>query len=98
MVLFVFVIRVHGCNPYWNFAIVRGFICDVFVVICMILIVIIIQNVFMSARENTPTLVRNLLLYLDLSDRYTYMNTLTLLQRTSGSPSKQLNHNEFLDD
>ena len=88
MVLFVFVIRVHGYNPYWNFAIVRGFICDVFVVIGVIVIVILIQNIFMRVRENTPTLVRNLLVYLNLSDRHTCKNTLTFLQRTSGSPSK----------
>jgi hypothetical protein len=29
VVLFVFVVRVRGCNPYWGFAIVRGFVCDV---------------------------------------------------------------------
>jgi hypothetical protein len=58
---------------------VRGFVYDVFVVICVIMIVILIQNVFMRARENTPTLVRNLLLYLDLSDRHSYMNTSTIL-------------------
>ena len=68
MVLFVFVIRVHGCNPYWGFAIVSLCLWEVLFVM-----------VFMRARENTSTLVRNLLLYLDLSDRHTYMNTSTLL-------------------
>ena len=40
VVLFVFVVRVRvrGCNPYWGlcdceFVFVRGFVCDVFVVI-----------------------------------------------------------------
>jgi hypothetical protein len=103
VVLFVFVVRVCGCNPYWGlcdceFVFVRGFVCDVFVVIGVIVIVILIQNVFMRVRENTPTLVRNLLVYLNLSDRHTYKNTSTLLQRTSGSPSKQLNHKGLLHD
>ena len=97
VILFVFVVRVRGCNPYWGFAIVSlclwcfcRYLCDSD---CNL-----IQNVFMRARENTPTLVRNLLLYLDLSDRHTYMNISTLRQRTLGSPWKQLNHNKLLDD
>ena len=43
-------------------------------------------------------LVRNILLYLDLRDWHTYMNTWTLLQRNLGSLSKQSNHNGLLDD
>ena len=68
VVLFVFVVCVRGCNPYWGFAIVSLCLWEVLFVM-----------VFMRARENTSTLVRNLLLYLDLSDRHTYMNTSTLL-------------------
>ena len=79
VVLFVIVVRVRDCKSYWDFVIVRGFVYDVFVIICVIMIVILIQNVFMRARENTPTLVRNLLLYLDLSDWHSYMNTSTIL-------------------
>jgi hypothetical protein len=88
---------------FFVFVVVIFILCDcesVFVMFCRYLCnngCILIQNVFTKARENTPTLVRNLLLYLDLRDHHTYMNTCTLLQRTSGSPSNQSNHNGLLD-
>ena len=74
--------------------IVRGFVYDVFVVICVIMIVILIQNVFMRARENTPTLVKSLF-YLTLIRK---IDTLAItLGNYKGlrSLSKQPNHNRM---
>ncbi len=49
-----------------------------------------------NQREHTNTNTF-LLPYLDSRDRHTYKNTWTLLQRVSGSPLEQLNHNRLVD-
>ena len=78
-VLFVFVFVYEFL--FFVFVVVILILCDcefVFVMFCHYLCdngCILIQNVFMKAKKNTPSLVRNLLLYLDLRDYHTYMNT-----------------------